>query len=63
MPGTTVVTPSVFVIVRSAEGESVSVSVAELLPGVGSVTPTGTETVAVLTSVPVAVGETVAVTV
>ena len=33
MPGTTVVTPSVFVIERSAVGLSVSVSVALLLPG------------------------------
>ena len=63
LPGITVVTPSVLVIVRSAEGERVSVSVALLLAGVGSVTPTGTETVAVLARVPVAVGETVAVTV
>src|SRR5437879_5488908 len=38
-PGVAVVTPSVFVIARSAEGASVSLSVAELLPGVGSVTP------------------------
>jgi len=32
----------------------VSVSVAELLPGVGSVTPPGAETVAVLLNVPLA---------
>ncbi len=63
LPGITVVTPSVFVIVRSAVGLSVSVSVALLLPGVGSVTPAGAVTVAVLASVPVAVAETVAVTV
>ena len=51
-PGTAVVTPSVFVIERSACGVSVSVSVAELLPGTGSVTAVAT--VAVLLSVPVA---------
>ena len=53
-PGTAVVTPSVFVIARSACGVSVSVSVAELLPGVGSVTPAAAVTVAVFESVPVA---------
>jgi len=37
----------------------VSVSVAELLPGVGSVTPAGAATVAVLLSVPVALAEMV----
>ena len=37
----------------------VSVSVAELLPGVGSVTPAGAVTVAVLLSVPVAAAEMV----
>jgi hypothetical protein len=63
LPGTTVATPSVFVIERSAVGLSVSVSVAELLPGVGSVTPPGAVTVAVFERVPVAVAETVAVTV
>src|SRR6201999_2166664 len=57
--GTTVVTPSVFVMERSALAPIVSVSVAELLPGVGSVTPPGAVTVAVLLSVPVAAGETV----
>src|ERR1700743_3415537 len=51
-PGTTVVTPSVFTIDRSALAPSTSVSVAELLPGVGSVTPPGAVTVAVLLSVP-----------
>jgi hypothetical protein len=40
-------------------GEIVSLSVAELLPGVGSVTPAGAVTVAVLLSVPVAAGEIV----
>ena len=43
---------------ESAEAASVSVSVAELLPGVGSVTPAGAVTVAVLESVPVAAAET-----
>jgi len=41
------------VIDRSALGVSVSVSVELLLPPVGSVTPTGAVTVAVLPSVPV----------
>ena len=53
------VTPSVLVIARSALAPSVSVSVAELLPGVGSVTPAGAVTVAVLLSVPVAAAEIV----
>ena len=57
-PGVAVVTPSVTVIARSADATMVSVSVAELLPGVGSVTPAGAVTVAVLLSVPVADGET-----
>ena len=48
---------------RSATRASVSVSVAELLPGVGSVVPIGTVTVAEFTSVPVAVEATVPVTV
>ena len=38
-------------------GRTVSVSVAELLPGVGSVMPAGAATVAVLESVPLALGE------
>ena len=63
LPGITVVTPSVFVIERSAVGLRVSVSVAVLLPGVGSVMPPGAVTVAVLARVPVAVAETVAFTV
>src|SRR5262245_6137566 len=46
-PATAEVTPSVFVTAKSACGSSVSVSVAELLPGVGSVTPAGALTVAV----------------
>ena len=53
----------VFVIARSAIGVKVSVSVALLLPGVGSVVPDGTDTVAVLLSVPVADALTVALTV
>ena len=44
-PGVAEVTPSVLVIDRSALGVSASVSVAELLPGVGSVTPAGAATV------------------
>src|SRR3989442_312101 len=48
---------------RSAVGVRVSVSVAELLPGVGSVAPPGAVTVAVFTRVPVAPGATVALTV
>src|SRR5262245_6940773 len=43
---------------RSAWGVSVSVSVALLLPGVGSVTPAGAVIVAVLTRVPVTAGLT-----
>src|SRR3954465_1175718 len=43
---------------RSALRPSVSLSVAELLPGVGSVTPAGAVTVAVFESVPVAAAET-----
>jgi hypothetical protein len=54
VPGTCVAEPSVLVIDRSAVGVKVSVSVAELLAGVGSVAPAGGATVAVLTSVPVA---------
>src|SRR5436189_33366 len=56
-PGVAVVTPSVFVIARSADALNVSVSVAELLPGVGSVT--GADTVAVLLKLPVAAAEMV----
>src|SRR5436305_1126814 len=46
---------------RSALAASVSLSVAELLPGVGSVTPAGAVTVAVLDSVPLAAVERVPV--
>src|SRR5438874_2614511 len=60
-PGVAVVTPSVLVMLRSASGARVSVSVAELLAGVGSVTPAGAVTVAVLDTVPVAVDEILAV--
>ena len=56
-PGVAVVTPSVMVIARSALADNVSVSVAELLAGAGSVTPPGAPTVAVLLSVPVAAAE------
>ena len=58
-PGVAVVTPSVLVIARSALAPSVSLSVAELLPGVGSVTPAGAVTVEVLLNVPVAAAEIV----
>src|SRR5689334_23314262 len=54
-PGVAVVTPSVFVIARSACGVSVSVSVALLFAGVGSAT--ALDTVAVFESEPVAVDE------
>src|SRR5262245_37603682 len=56
-PAVTVVTPSTLVMERSALPPSVSLSVAELLPGVGSVTPAGAATVAVLLSVPDAAAE------
>src|SRR5690349_11599739 len=58
-PAVAVVTPSVFVIERSALAPSVSVSVAELLAGSGSVTPPGAATVAVLLSEPLAAPEIV----
>src|SRR5229473_3294657 len=62
-PGTAVVAPSVLVMLRSACGVSVSVSVAVLLPGVGSVVPAGAVTLAVLLRLPVAEAEMLAVTV
>jgi hypothetical protein len=62
-PGVAVVTPSVLVIDRSALAFNVSVSVALLLPGVGSVTPAGAVTVAVFDSEPVALGLMFAMTV
>ena len=61
-PGTAEVTPSVLLIDKSAcPVSTVSLSVAESLPGVGSVTDP--LTLAVLDSVPVAPGSMVAVTV
>ena len=63
IPGMYVALPSVFVICRSACGTDVSVSAAVLLPGAGSVVPTGALIVAVFTRFPVAVGDTVPVTV
>src|SRR3954451_21516020 len=62
-PGTAEAAPSVLVIDRSPVGVSVSVSVAELLAGVGSVTDAGAETGAVFARVPVADAESVPVTV
>src|SRR5882672_2041775 len=62
-PGTAVVCPSVLVIPRFACDVRGSVSVALLFTGVGSVTPLGTATVAVLLSVPVADAFTVPVSV
>jgi hypothetical protein len=58
-PGVAAVTPSVLVIERSAVAPNPSTSVAELFPGVGSVTPPGAATVAVLLSEPVAAPEIV----
>ena len=63
VPGTSVTAPSVFVIVRSAVGTNVSVSVAVLFAGVGSVDPPGSEIVAVLAREPVALAEMLPVTV
>src|SRR5215831_10890054 len=62
-PGVAVVTPSVLVIDRSATSVMVSVSVALLLPGVGSLTPAGAAMLAVLAIEPVALADTVAFTV
>ncbi len=59
-PGTAVVVPSVLVMVRSVCGVTVVRSVALLLAGVGSVTPPGSVTVAVLAMMPVAEATTVA---
>jgi hypothetical protein len=58
-PGIADVTPSVFVMPRFACGVSVSVSVLLLFAGVGSVTPPGAVTIAVLLSEPVADGKIV----
>ena len=55
--------PSVLVIDRSTCGVNGSLSVAELLPATGSVTPAGTATVAVLLMLPVAPAVTVPLTV
>ena len=63
MPGVPVGDESLFVIERSADGLRVSVSVAVLLPGVGSVVPVGAAMVAVFAKVPVAEALTVAVSV
>src|SRR5262245_27984011 len=56
-PAVAAVTPSVLVMDRSAAPPSVSLSVALLLPGVGSVVPPPVLTVAVLDSVPLALAE------
>lgn len=61
MPAVTVVTPSDLVTDRSPWGCSWSVSVAVLLFGFGSTAPAGIVTAAVLVTVPVADGSTVAV--
>src|SRR4029450_1232133 len=58
VPGTAEVTPSVLMMDRSAWGVSVSVSLALLSVGSGSVVPAGGMTVAVLTRLPVAEGLT-----
>ena len=66
LPGVTEDTPFDFAMVKSAVGATatmVSVSVDVLLAGVGSLVPAGGATLAVLTSVPVALGLSVAVTV
>src|SRR5438105_8735568 len=63
VPGVTVATPSVLVIERSATRLTVSLSVALLLPGIGSVTPAGAAMVAVLAIVPLALPATLALTV
>ncbi len=64
-PGVYVGLPSDFVMARSAVGVAVivSVSVALLLPGAGSVTPPGAVTVAVLDTMPSAPALRLAVTV
>jgi hypothetical protein len=57
------VVPSVFVTDRSGRGVNVSVSVAVLLAGLGSVTPLAATTVAVFASDPVAPAAMLATTV
>ena len=61
VPGTSLATPSVFDTATSAVRPNVSVSVAELFPGVESVTPLGTLTVAAFDNEPVAAALIVAV--
>src|SRR5258708_7664052 len=61
-PAVTLAGP-LFAALRSACGVRVSVSVAVLLPGVGSVVPAGAVTLAVLLRLPVAEAEMLAVTV
>src|SRR5258708_6491446 len=61
-PAVTLAGP-LFAALRSACGVRVSVSVAVLLPGVGSVVPAGAVTLAVLVRLPVAEAEMLAVTV
>ena len=63
VPGTADAAPSVFVIVRSPVGFSVSLSEAELFVAVGSTRPDGGAIDAVLATLPVALGSTVAVSV
>src|SRR5438067_314184 len=62
-PALTLLTPSVLVIERSATGVTVFVSLAELLPEVGSDVPAGGVIVALFVMLPVALPATVAVTV
>jgi hypothetical protein len=59
-PGVAVGEKSLFAIDKSAIGLRTSLSVAELLPGTGSVTPGATVAATVFTSVPTAAGATVA---
>lgn len=59
LPGVALVCLSVLVMLKSAVGVTVVVSVLLLLEEVGSVTPVGAATVAVLVMVPVAVELTV----
>src|SRR6266513_4860714 len=58
VPGTAAVLPSVTVTFRSALTVMLSVSVAVLFPGFGSLNPAGGVTLAVLEMVPVALGFT-----
>lgn len=63
VPGISLVCPSVLVMATSASGVRVVVSVALLLPELGSATPVPAITEAVLLSVPVAEAKMVALTV